>query len=71
MVYVLVQILFENSEKAIEKLGWLPGNVIHFKEEYNISIPHFGWNEIAINNNNWLFDEKNSSFTLHIAIMQF
>ena len=59
------QILFENSEEGNRKgLGWLPGNVIHFKEEYNISIPHFGWNEIVINNNNWLFDgiEKNSSF---------
>ncbi len=59
------QILFESSEEGNKKgLGWLPGNIIHFKEGYDISIPHFGWNEIVVNNNHWLFDgiEKNSSF---------
>ena len=59
------QVLFESSEEGSEKgLGWLPGKVIHFDENYDISIPHFGWNDITIKNNEWLFDgiERNSSF---------
>ena len=59
------QVLFESSEEDNEKgLGWLPGKVIHFNESYDISVPHFGWNDIIIKNNDWLFDgiEKNSSF---------
>ena len=59
------QLLFESSEEDSEEgLSWIPGNVVHFNENFDISIPHFGWNDIFIKNHKWLFEgvDKNSSF---------
>ena len=59
------QILFTNSEEGSENgLNWIPGKIIHFDRSYQISIPHFGWNEILIKDNEWLFSNmsKNKNF---------
>lgn len=51
---------FENGET--EGLGWIEGDVIRFeKTQNNERIPHIGWNEIKIIENNPLFSGINSS----------
>ena len=55
-----------SSEGTSEGLGWIPGKVINFKEEYqfNFDVPHMGWNDLnLIKNNDPLFkDIENPSF---------
>jgi imidazole glycerol-phosphate synthase subunit HisH len=44
-----LQILFEASEEGTEKgLGVIPGKVKRFKPEVDITIPHMGWNQLAL-----------------------
>lgn len=44
-----MQILFEASEEGKEKgLGAIAGTVRRFQPEPNITIPHMGWNQLAL-----------------------
>lgn len=44
-----LQILFEASEEGQEKgLGVIPGTVKRFQPEAGITIPHMGWNQLAV-----------------------
>lgn len=44
-----LQVLFEGSEEGKEPgLGILPGRVRRFRSEPGITIPHMGWNQLAL-----------------------
>jgi imidazole glycerol-phosphate synthase subunit HisH len=44
-----LQLLFESSEEGQEAgLGVVPGQVKRFKSEPELTIPHMGWNQLAI-----------------------
>lgn len=44
-----LQILFETSEEGSEAgLGIIPGKVVRFKSEPNLTIPHMGWNDLEL-----------------------
>lgn len=44
-----LQILFESSEEGTEPgLGIIPGTVKRFQSEPGITIPHMGWNQLAL-----------------------
>ena len=44
-----LQILFESSEEGSEKgLGVIPGTVKRFQPETGITIPHMGWNQLEV-----------------------
>ncbi len=44
-----LQILFEASEEGTEPgLGMIPGTVKRFQSEPGITIPHMGWNQLAL-----------------------
>lgn len=44
-----LQILFESSEEGSEPgLGIIPGTVKRFRSEPGITIPHMGWNQLAM-----------------------
>ena len=44
-----LQILFEASEEGSEKgLGVIPGTVKRFQPEIGITIPHMGWNQLEV-----------------------
>ena len=66
-VCVGMQIMANSSSEGTSKgLGWIPGKVISFKEEYqfNFEVPHMGWNDLnLIKNKDPLFkDIENPSF---------
>ncbi len=66
-VCVGFQVLFDKSNEFGENKGlsYLEGEIESFKEySKNIKIPHVGWNECKIVNDNKLFDgiENNSDF---------
>jgi len=66
-VCVGFQILFNSSNEhgVCSGLDLIEGNFINFKDENkNIKVPHVGWNECKILNNNKLFEdiEDNSDF---------
>jgi imidazole glycerol-phosphate synthase subunit HisH len=44
-----LQLLFESSaEGRAEGLGVVPGNVCRFRSEPGLTIPHMGWNQLAL-----------------------
>lgn len=48
-----LQILFESSEEGVERgLGIIPGRVKRFYPEAGIAIPHMGWNQLEITQQN-------------------
>ena len=49
-----MQLLFEESQEAreVKGLGILKGSVVRFKEENGLKVPHMGWNQIKIKNQN-------------------
>lgn len=62
------QLLFESSEEGEEKgFGWLPGKVVHFDPSIDMSVPHFGWNDIQVKNNDWLFDDIDGEKNFYFA----
>jgi glutamine amidotransferase len=66
-ICVGMQILFEHSEEGdVSGLGWIPGKVVKFQIPSHLTIPHFGWNDVVPQSNEWLFadmpGEKNFYF---------
>ena len=67
-ICVGMQILAHSSEEgSLPGLGWIDGEVRKFKpssESYPIPVPHMGWNDIRIINQNGLLDglDNNSRF---------
>jgi len=63
-----MHIMLEESEEGNEKgLSWVKGNVKKFKES-NLMLPHMGWNDIEILNNDEIFvdiDDYNEFYFLH------
>ena len=55
------QMLFESSEEGnVAGLGWIPGKVVKFTPDFlpeNYKIPHMGWADIQITNQNNLFND--------------
>jgi glutamine amidotransferase len=56
-----MQLLFENSEEKMltDGLGWIPGKVKYMKPEYNLRVPHIGWNSLILQPNDIIFDYLN------------
>ncbi len=61
-VCVGMQIMARSSEEGFKKgLGWLDADVKIIKIKEKLPLPHMGWNEIDIlNNNSKLFQDLNS-----------
>lgn len=59
-ICVGMQIFFEKSEEGKEKgLQWIEGDVVSFKKlDSRVKVPHMGWNNIHITNNNIIFNNK-------------
>lgn len=62
-----MQLLSQKSEEGNSAgLGWIEAEAVKFKftEPKNLKIPHMGWNEVAVTNQHFLFDEmyENSKF---------
>lgn len=53
-----LQLLFEKSfeDGEYEGLGVVPGNVVRFKNQPDLKIPHMGWNQLTAIRNNPLFE---------------
>ena len=52
-ICVGMQVLFEGSEEGIEAgLGIFPGTIRRFQPEPGITIPHMGWNQLALSQPN-------------------
>lgn len=52
-----MQLMLEYSEEgSCEGLGWIKGTVNRFPEDMNICIPHMGWNNISVKNDNQITD---------------
>ena len=63
-----MQILFERSEEDQESgLGWLPGDVVKFQVPRPLTVPHFGWNNITVINNPWLFEDMGHDKNFYFA----
>lgn len=63
-----MQLLFDSSEEtdsssAINGLGLIPGNVLKFKENKNIKVPHIGWNSINMINKKLSLFKNISNFS--------
>ncbi len=51
---------FSSDEGSLPGLGWIPGTVKKFDEtliSYSTHLPHMGWNDIIINNNQTIFND--------------
>jgi len=47
------------EEEETSGLNWIPGEVIKLNlGESNLKIPHMGWNELKIENNSKVFEDK-------------
>ena len=53
-----MQLLFESSEESKDHSGlsWIKGEVKKFKASSKLRVPHVGWNELSISNNEKLFN---------------
>ncbi len=65
-----MQLLFEFSEEGgkWEGLGWIQGHVKRFDIENSFRVPHIGWNDVEIKNNNCLFsgiDDDSNFYFVH------
>jgi len=65
-----MQILFENSEESnVSCLSIIDGNIKHIPEKTGFTIPHMGWNQLnIIDNQNPLFkdiDNKSNVYFVH------
>lgn len=75
-ICVGMQIMGESSEEGKESgLGWIEGNVKHFRNETNINqlpIPHLGWNKIFLKDESPLFKNLHSAkfYYLHSYFFQ-
>ncbi len=54
-------------------LGWIPGSVVRIEcADQSLRIPHIGWNDVEIRNNNWLFTgipDRSSFYFVHSYIV--
>ena len=67
-ICVGMQILFESSEEGnVDGLGWLPGKVQKFDVPSDFSVPHLGWNNISILNDQWLFADMEVDKNFYFA----
>lgn len=58
-ICVGMQMLFNDSEEGNEKgLSLIEGNVVKFKNIFNLSVPHMGWNKVKIINKNNIFSNE-------------
>ena len=64
-----MQILFNYLEEDnISGLGVMPGSVLKFPTDSNLSIPHMGWNQLEIkDNNSQLFQNINTKSYVFFA----
>lgn len=55
------QLFFQGSEEGVfPGLGWLPGSVTKFDENLG-KVPHIGWNQVFVGDENPLFSEIEES----------
>jgi len=67
-----MQLLFESSEEfgSTQGLGLIEGKVIAFNEskfDHKLKVPHMGWNELFIQNENPLFKGLEKDFYLYFV----
>ena len=55
-----LQLLFDTSyeDGIFQGLGIIPGEVVKFKDQPELKIPHMGWNEIQVTGDSKLIDAK-------------
>jgi glutamine amidotransferase len=52
-----MQLLFERSYEggSFDGLGYIPGDIVRFRNDLDLKIPHIGWNELEVDNTCELF----------------
>ena len=48
---------YGNEPYKVKGLGWIDGEVIRITPKQNLRIPHLGWNNVLINNDNAFYKE--------------
>lgn len=57
---------YENGE--FDGLGWIKGEVVRFKiEQYNLKVPHVGWNDVHLNQKSKLLAFKDEVLTFYFV----
>ena len=64
-----MQLLFESSEESKNKAGlsWIKGEVKKFNSSNELRVPHVGWNELSILNNEKLFDNIDDDINFYFV----
>jgi len=67
-ICVGMQLLFDSSEEGhAQGLGWIPGQVVKFQVPPELTVPHFGWNDIQIKKEEWLFANMGAEKNFYFA----
>lgn len=70
-ICVGMQVLLESSEEGTENgIGFFKGNVIKFRLNDNLKIPHMGWNNLSFNNKKFVLNSDNRVYFCHSYFSQ-
>ena len=70
-ICVGMQVLLESSEEGLENgIGFFRGNVIKFRLNDDLKIPHMGWNNLSFNNKKFQLNSDNRVYFCHSYFSQ-
>lgn len=67
-ICVGLQVLYDRSEEApgVPGLGLIPGDVVRIPDDGVRSVPHMGWNQLAVTSDSPVVDGLNGAYTYFV-----